>query len=218
MSELDEEGDLPEEIEVDGDGADEVAPPDVNDAALDEEPAVKPRGPRDYSKSRMRVREDGTLNSTVAERCALLMADGITAWKAWQLHGGKDWGPSGLKARAMKGDPSFIERLETLMAEKEELERDPHWGSAKWAAAQMWRTARSLNDHAMAMEAVKILARLAEKSGVGMVAAPISPEIQPQPGKPSVDIQQTPKNGGEIVAIRAELLRLGKPAKVENAA
>lgn len=212
-----EDDDLEEEV-----GTAPVEEP-VDPDPMDEEEAGegapgKRKRVRVRDKRVLTIKEDGALNSARAEKSALMQADGISAWKAWQLLGGRDWGSSGIAAKMMKNDPAFVERLATLMAEKEELERDPHWGTAKWAAVQMWRTARVTNDNAMAMEAMKVLARLAEKSGAGMVAAPIEPENRPKPGKPSVEVPRQPQNGGEITKIRAELLRFGAPKAVEDAA
>lgn len=234
MLEPDEDGDDPDDLDVDGGDDDAESPPDVNDDLtpdpddiVDEDPPEddEPQGDGEPAKKsiypaaryKLRMRDDGTLSSAKGEQMCLLMADGVSAWKSWQLLGGKDWGGSGMHARWLKRNPIFIKRLDDLMTEKAELEKDPHYGSAKWQAAQMWRTARVLGDHSMAMEATKVLARLVEKSGVGMAAAaPVEPVIKAQPGKPSVDMQKAPSNGGEITAIRAELLRLGRPEKVEK--
>lgn len=233
MLDPDDQGAEPDNFDVDGGDDDRESPPDVNDELApdpeesvdedpsDDEPEEDPAAPKGSGARRfkLRMREDGTLSSAKGEQMCLLMADGVSAWKAWQLLGGKDWGGSGMYARWLRRSPIFLKRLDDLMTEKAELEKDPHYGAAKWQAAQMWRTARVLGDHAMAMEATKILARLVEKSGAGMVAAaPPEPEIKRQPGKPSVEVPQSPQNGGEITKIRAELLRWGAPKGAENAA
>lgn len=169
-------------------------------------PTAKPESGEDLTQkiarqtvARVRMEPDGTLSSKRLELVAVVAAEGHPPQLAWlavdkMLRRAKGLAPIDARAsyrNGMLGCKAFKQRLETLMAEREELvtEEKGVWGRLEFQANQIYRAAAAQADIAMMERATNLLLKVATKS------APDKPEAPPRPvGAPAVE---TPDLAGE---------------------
>lgn len=156
---------------------------------------------------------DGSLKNERHERMALMMAEGFTDLEVWKTFSETQSKQSRKYGKRIYANNNFRKRVMDLAAEKQELERDPIWGEAKWMVNQLWRQAIACQDVNTMKEATKMRLTIAEKS------APPPEESTPSatakgPGRPLAESAQS--KGASIQDIKAKLMRVGRQVDDEE--
>lgn len=144
---------------------------------------------------RIHQTDDGSLSYPLAERLALMMADGVADTDAWRILGKENNSSGGRTRRAVLAHPVFKLRLEELMAEKAESEKDEVWGEPRWMAQQLWREARATGDLPLAQKAAEMRLRIAEKSQAEKPPPAPAEEGEKVKGKVGAPAVEQPRSG-----------------------
>lgn len=153
---------------------------------------------------RVKMLDDGRIQNDRFEGMALLMADGLTEQKAWtQVNGNNSADGSRAYRRKALAHPVFKLRMEDLMAEKSELEKDPLFGQAIWMANQTYRHAVNIGDVNMMERAAKMrldAAKAMQAANGGPAKLPGTPPDPANrgPGAPVAEMQQHSRSMSDL--------------------
>jgi hypothetical protein len=159
---------------------------------------------------RIHADANGALKNPRHERMAMMMAEGFNDLETWKACSESLTKEARKYGRRIFANETFKERVVTLMTEKEEIERDPVWGRAKWAVNQLWRQAMADQDTATMKEAAKMQLTIAEKSAPEPEPGGAPNAAAKTPGRPPADSAQTKRLDPD--AIRQKLMGVNRTA------
>lgn len=145
--------------------------------------------------ARLKLNADGTLSNPKMEEFVILWASGLTQHEAWIAIGKENKGGQGDYRRQVVRNRFLQERLEMLVAEREELTAQGIWGRLEWQAGQNYRLACAKGDLAGMTKATELLMKVAERSETP-AAAPA--EKGRGPGAPVVEPPSTQREPSQI--------------------
>lgn len=160
---------------------------------------------------RVRLLQDGSIANPKHEWLAMLVAEGLRESEAWKMllqKEGKAVSDASRKyGKRVFANKVWIQRKETLVIEKTELEKDPLWGTALWQCAELYRAAVADMDPKLMAEAIKLRISIIEKMAPKAEPAEAKPTDK-GPGRAAAEAPQT--KGLPPAAIRAKLMQVGR--------
>lgn len=161
----------------------------------------------EFFAARVTMTEDGSLKNRRHEGMALLMAEGLSKQDAWTLIDGDNSKTGSRKMRErILAHPVFKMRLETLMTEKEDLEKDPVFGQTLWMAQQLWRQAVAIGDVQLMERAAKLRFEVSKQMAASRPSG--LPGTPPTKG-PGAPVAENTQARQSAAGIRENLMRRG---------
>lgn len=154
--------------------------------------------------------EDGSLSNKRVERYCLMRAEEViaptAAWTVCMAGGAKTKLPSNTYKKKILALQCVKDRIEELMAEKQELQAQGVWGQLEWQCKQNYRRACANDDARLMHAATEMLYKLASRAEKPAAPPPAAegdePAVKRGPGAPPVQIPREDDAGQTYFAER----------------